>query len=165
MKRLTLASIVATLVFLGLAATLLLDHEAPTPPTATHQQHGPLHGLEAVFYKSPTCGCCHLYAEALATAGVRLEVVDDAAAMVEAKARFGVPPHAFSCHTFTLEGYVVEGHVPLEALEKLLAERPRVDGIALPGMPIGTPGMPGAKTAPYEVLSVVDGQLVPFMTL
>ncbi|WP_245392501.1 DUF411 domain-containing protein [Meiothermus taiwanensis] len=64
-----------------------------------------------------------------------------------------------------LAGYTVEGHVPLVALQKLLRERPRIDGIALPGMPSGTPGMPGPKTQPYRVLALVKGRLEPFVTL
>ena len=135
------------------------------PQPATAQPQGPLAGLESVFYKSPTCGCCHTYAEALKAAGVRLRVVDDAAATNQAKHRYGIPAQASSCHTFTLGGYVVEGHVPLEALEKLVTERPDIDGIVLPGMPIGTPGMPGIKTAPYEILVLQDGQLSHYLTL
>lgn len=124
-----------------------------------------LHGLEAVFYKSPTCGCCEGYADALKAAGVRLKVVNDAEATNEAKVKHGIPTHAYSCHTFVIDGYVVEGHVPLEALERFLAERPDADGIVLPGMPTGTPGMPGPKVAPYQILLLDDGQLSPYLTL
>ncbi|MCV6072070.1 DUF411 domain-containing protein, partial [Escherichia coli] len=75
------------------------------------------------------------------------------------KRRYRIPPQAQSCHTMRVGGYTVEGHVPLAALQKLLRERPRIDGIALPGMPSGTPGMPGPKTEPYRVLALVKGRL------
>lgn len=164
MKRIPLAPLMTVFAVAVLATGLLVAPLILRPDTATHQD-GPLNGLEAVFYKSPTCGCCHVYAQALEAAGVRLKVIDDAAAMAQAKAQHGIPPQAYSCHTFTLDGYVVEGHVPLEALEQLVTERPGIDGIALPGMPIGTPGMPGPKTAPYEILALQAGQLTPYLTL
>lgn len=102
--------------------------------------------------------------EFLKRLGVRATVVmqDDLAPL---KARYRIPPAAQSCHTILMGGYVVEGHVPREALVKLFRERPRVDGIALGGMPIGTPGMPGPKTEPYRVVALVGGQTRPFLTL
>lgn len=130
-----------------------------------HHLGSRLVGQQAVFYKSPTCGCCDVYADTLIAAGVDVTVVNDARSMYEAKQRYGIPPAASSCHTFTLGEYVIEGHVPLEALEALLTERPAIDGIVLAGMPIGTPGMPGTKTAPFEVQSLKGGKLTPFMTL
>lgn len=164
-------------LLVAVAAVLIWVNRTPAEPlvgantapelnaelAAGHGSH--LVGLQATFYKSPACGCCDVYAEALEASGVQVTVVSDTNRMYEAKRRFGVPPAAASCHTFTLDGYVIEGHVPMEALEALLAERPAIDGIVLPGMPIGTPGMPGVKTAPFEVLSLQGGKLSPFMTL
>lgn len=122
-----------------------------------------LKGLEAVVYKAPACNCCGEYANFLKEHGVKVRVVlqDDLGPI---KARYRIPAEAQSCHTVQIEGYVVEGHVPLGALQKLFRERPKIDGIALPGMPIGTPGMPGSKTEPYRVLSLKNGQLTPFAT-
>lgn len=123
-----------------------------------------LKGLEASLYKSPTCGCCGGYADFLKAQGVRVKVVmqED---LSPVKARYQIPQQAQSCHTVLIAGYVVEGHVPLEALQKLLRERPKIDGIALPGMPGGTPGMPGPKTGPYQVLQLQKGRTKPFLTL
>lgn len=73
------------------------------------------------------------------------------------KARYGVPESAWSCHTTVVGGYVVEGHVPMQAIEDLLATRPDIDGIALPAMPAGSPGMPGVKAGPFEILALRDG--------
>ena len=108
---------------------------------------------EAVVYKSPWCGCCTGYSEALRAAGyqVREEEHED---MNPIKARFGVPAGMTSCHTTVIGGYVVEGHVPLAAVERLLAERPDLPGIALPGMPQGVPGMPGERPERLEVLKL-----------
>lgn len=75
----------------------------------------------------------------------------------------GVPDEAAGCHLAEVEGYVVEGHVPVAAFEKLLAERPAVDGIALPGMPQGSPGM-GDGGGPFEIVSFTGGVVAPFMT-
>lgn len=164
-KKTSLAPLVAAFVLAALAAGFLIALMVLRPATNTSDQAGPLNQLEAVFYKSPTCGCCHVYAEALAAAGVRLTVINNALATQETKRQHGIPPHAYSCHTFTIAGYVIEGHVPLVALELLITGRPSIDGIVLPGMPIGTPGMPGTKTAPYEILALKDGQLTPYLTL
>ena len=149
------------------------DHETITTQATSEQnrqveglaEHSHLHGMQAVFYKSPTCGCCDIYAEELTALGVHITVVSDARRMYDVKQHYRIPPAGVSCHTFTLGEYVIEGHVPFEALEKLLAERPDIDGIVLGGMPIGTPGMPGEQTAPFNVMALKGGQLSPFVTL
>lgn len=117
-----------------------------------------------VMYASPTCGCCAEYASYLQSNGhdVEVEHVDDLPAI---KSRYGIPAEAESCHTTLLEGYVVEGHVPVEAIDKLLAERPQIDAIALPEMPAGSPGMPGPKTSPFEILAITGGTTSPYVTL
>jgi hypothetical protein len=106
-------------------------------------------------YKSPTCGCCGGWADALREKGYTVveKAVED---LSPVKRHFKVPDDMQSCHTALIDGYVVEGHVPLEAVEKLLAERPKVRGISLPGMPIGTPGMPGPKTETWTVYTLED---------
>ncbi|HET7727079.1 MAG TPA: DUF411 domain-containing protein, partial [Candidatus Limnocylindrales bacterium] len=97
----------------------------------------------------------------LRAAGWRVESIptEDMAAV---KARFGLPESAWSCHTAVVDGYAVEGHVPIEAIEDLLAARPSIDGIALPGMPAGSPGMPGVQAAPFLVLAVDGGNPTEF---
>ena len=71
----------------------------------------------------------------------------------DVKRKFGVPERLFSCHTALIEGYVIEGHVPAADVERLLAERPPVSGLAVPGMPVGSPGMEGPNPEAYQVLS------------
>ena len=108
-------------------------------------------------WKSPTCGCCGAWIEHMQAAGfeVRVHDVGNAAA----RARAGLPGRLGSCHTAMVDGYVVEGHVPADDVRRLLAERPKALGLAVPGMPIGSPGMEqGSRRDPYEVLLVsADG--------
>lgn len=106
-------------------------------------------------YKSPTCGCCGGWADALREKGYQV-VEKPVPDMEPVKRHFKVPDEMQSCHTAMIDGYVVEGHVPVEAIEKLLSERPKVRGISLPGMPIGTPGMPGPKTETWTVYTLED---------
>jgi hypothetical protein len=81
------------------------------------------------------------------------------------KKKYNIPLEMQSCHTSILGKYFIEGHVPLEAINKLLKEQPDIDGIALPGMPIGTPGMPGEKEEPFIIYQLVDGKSSVFMTI
>ena len=109
---------------------------------------------DVVVYKSPTCGCCTEWVAHLRRHGfqVRSEDVTDLQAV---KARHRVPPDLQSCHTALVGGYVVEGHVPADLVERLLRERPKAVGLAVPGMPVGSPGMevPGARAERYEVVT------------
>jgi hypothetical protein len=114
-------------------------------------------------FKSPTCGCCHEWEAYLRRSGYTIRSIptEDMAAI---KAEHDVPKTAWSCHTAVIDGYTVEGHVPIEAIEVLLAQRPAIDGIALPSMPPGSPGMPGEKTGPFEILTIDDGETSSFGT-
>lgn len=106
--------------------------------------------ITASLYRSPSCGCCHKYVTHLRNAGFDVQVHD----MGDHGQRFreaGVAAQLGSCHLMRVGGYVVVGHVPLVVVERLLREQPDIRGISLPGMPIGTPGMPGPKTQPFVV--------------
>lgn len=118
-------------------------------------QASPATANPVTVYKAPTCGCCGGWADALRDKGYTVveKAVED---LYPVKRHFKVPDEMQSCHTALVDGYVVEGHVPVEAVEKLLAERPKVRGISLPGMPIGTPGMPGPKTETWTVYTLED---------
>lgn len=93
-------------------------------------------------YKSPTCGCCARWVDYVRAGGWTVEVVD-LQDVTSIKKQVGLLPQLASCHTGIADGYVVEGHVPLPAIEKLMVERPDVHGIAVPGMPQDSPGMAG----------------------
>ncbi|CAM3472535.1 DUF411 domain-containing protein [Halomonas lysinitropha] len=119
---------------------------------------------EATLYKNPQCGCCDGYADHLEEMGIEVTVIDDRD-LGQIKEASGLPYGLGSCHTIEMGGYVIEGHVPLAAVEKLFEEQPDIDGIGLAGMPIGTPGMPGSQQSPYEVYQFTDRQESDFMTL
>ncbi|MFW6192738.1 MAG: DUF411 domain-containing protein [Gemmatimonadota bacterium] len=110
---------------------------------------------EVVVYKSPTCGCCTGWVTHMREAGFEVRAVDtnDLAA---AKVELGVDPALQSCHTAVVDGYFVEGHVPAEQVRRLLEEQPDVAGLAVPGMPVGSPGMEGPDARPYDVLAVSE---------
>ncbi len=141
----------------ALALFVLASPPAETLPIAPAEQM--LVGASAVVYKSESCNCCAGYIEELKRQGadVTVEVVADDR-LEEMKAGYGLSPELYSCHTSIIDGYVVEGHVPIEAVKKLITEKPDIPGIALPGMPSGTPGMAGPKLAPYEI-KLLDGKL------
>ncbi len=106
-----------------------------------------------VTYRSPSCGCCGKWIEAAGAAGFDVTVVmtDD---MMAVKDKHGIPRNLLSCHTSLAGGYVVEGHVPFAAMFKLLREKPKVKGIAVAGMPMGSPGMEhGGHKQAFDVMA------------
>ncbi|MCE2398324.1 MAG: DUF411 domain-containing protein [Gemmatimonadetes bacterium] len=107
---------------------------------------------ELHVYKSPTCGCCSKWVDHIRAAGF-VVTVEDVDGLGPVKERLGVPPRLASCHTAVVGDYIVEGHVPAEVIAKFLREAPTVRGIAVPGMPIGSPGMEGPRPQPYEVIA------------
>ena len=107
-------------------------------------------------YKDPSCGCCGKWVEHLEAAGfsVTVKAVESTSVM---RRRLRMPQEYGACHTATINGYVLEGHVPAEEVKRLLATRPAAVGLSVPGMPVGSPGMEvGDREDPYEVL-LVDG--------
>lgn len=110
-------------------------------------------GPEITVTKDPNCGCCGAWVDHLKAEGFAVEVIETAA-VNRVKAKLGVPNDLASCHTAEVEGYVIEGHVPAVAIRRLLAEKPQAKGLAVPGMPVGSPGMEVAG-APAEVYDVV----------
>ena len=103
--------------------------------------------------KDPNCGCCSGWVEHLLAAGFQA-TVNNVGNLPAMKARLGVPDELASCHTAEVAGYVIEGHVPASAIKRLLAERPKAIGLAVPGMPVGSPGMevPGSPNEAYDVV-------------
>ena len=107
---------------------------------------------EMTVYKTPTCGCCSAWIDHVKEHGfaVKAKDVPDLSAL---KKHYGVTQQLASCHTAFVDGYVVEGHVPADVIAKLLKERPKVKGIAVPGMPMGSPGMEGPRRDRYDVVT------------
>jgi hypothetical protein len=113
-------------------------------------------------YKSRTCGCCQKWVDYLRDRGYAVEV-SNVLDLARVKRELGVPSSASSCHTASVGGYFIEGHVPEEDISRLLAERPGIAGLAVPGMPVGSPGMEGPNPRTYYVLAVQkDGKVTIF---
>jgi hypothetical protein len=111
--------------------------------------------VTATLYKNPQCGCCEEYAKYLRQNGF-IVTVKPTHNMSLISRQNGVPEQLAGCHTMLIAGYVVEGHVPVSAINKLLTERPAIKGISLPGMPEGSPGMTGTKTEPFTIYEISD---------
>lgn len=127
---------------------------------------GVLADHEVTLYKSPTCGCCKKYAGYLETRGDADVTNKDLMNMTSIKQKYGIPRKMESCHTSIVGDYVVEGHVPLAAIQKLLREQPNIAGIALPEMPLGSPGMNGLKTERFQIFAIQhDGSYTPYVEL
>jgi hypothetical protein len=105
---------------------------------------------KVVMHKSPTCGCCGAWSARMREAGYVVEEIVEAD-MPSVKKRLGVPEPLSSCHTAEIDGYIVEGHVPPQAVARLLKERPKAIGLAAPGMPAGSPGMEGGAAEVYRL--------------
>jgi Predicted metal-binding protein len=103
-------------------------------------------------YKTPTCGCCKKWVEHVEAHGFKVTVkdMDD---LSEVKSTFGIPEDLQGCHTATVGKYVVEGHVPADLIQKMLKDQPAIAGLAVPGMPMGSPGMEGGRKDPYDVVA------------
>jgi hypothetical protein len=106
-------------------------------------------------YKSPSCGCCSKWVQHLQDNGFMVESINRND-MNSVKSDAGIPRQLASCHTAIISGYVLEGHVPATDIKRLLKERPDVAGLAVPGMPMGSPGMEGHRQDRYEVLTFTE---------
>ena len=151
-RRMTRSILVVTALIVGAAAIAIWYPGARSAANTVVTVH-----------KSASCGCCKLWVQHLRTAGfsVAPRDRDDLNAV---KQRVGVPASLSSCHTAEVDGYFVEGHVPVEDIKRLLRERPDAKGLTVPGMPIGSPGMElGNRRDPYDVLLVhADGRTSVF---
>jgi hypothetical protein len=130
--------------FLALALTT----SAARPSVADSPAKRPV----ITVYKDAGCGCCKSWVEHLIKHGYRVDA-KDTPDMTEVKRALGVPDALSACHTAVVNGYLIEGHVPAADIARLLKEKPKVRGLAVPGMPMGSPGMEGTRTQHYQVLS------------
>lgn len=128
---------------LAAASTIAFVHAAPASADDLPR---------VLVHRSPTCGCCKNWVGHLRGAGFAVDVIDEAD-IASVKTRLRVPASLASCHTAEVGGYVVEGHAPASSIKKLLDEKPKAIGLAVPGMPMGSPGMEmGGAAEVYEVL-------------
>lgn len=121
-------------------------------------------GKKVTVFKSPTCGCCVKYISYLEGQGYDVEVVATQD-MNSIKQEYGIPRSMESCHTAVIGDYFIEGHVPIEAVNALMAEEPAIEGIALPAMPAGSPGMPGVQAEPFRIYALTGGNTSEYMVI
>jgi len=121
---------------------------------------------EVTIYKSGSCGCCDVWTSYFKGKSKLDANVIDQYDLSPVKTQLGVPSALESCHTTKVGNYFVEGHIPAEAINKLIEEQPDIKGIAMPGMPDGSPGMPGAKTGDFVIYAVNnDGSYEEYMRI
>lgn len=145
-----LSAIVAIIV---VVTVVTIGFRSKRPDLVAHtNSSGEVH--ELIAYRSPTCGCCVNWVSYMKARGYKVESVDVADADLESiKEQYGVPEDLYACHTTVVNGgeYFIEGLVPEEAIGRMLEEQPDIKGIGLPGMPQGSPGMPGTQSAPFDI--------------
>jgi hypothetical protein len=132
------------------SALLLATSAALLPSRGFAQQ------MKVKLYKDPNCPCCEGHAAYLNNNGFAVELIPT----IDLLAKFaqaGVPSTLHGCHLIEMDGYAVIGHVPVEPIRKMLAERPKIIGISIPGMPVGLPGMEGPRSGPIAVYEIVPG--------
>lgn len=117
---------------------------------------------DVTVHKDPNCGCCSGWVDHLRAAGFSVDA-QDTTDLARVKQQYGVPVELASCHTAIVGSYVIEGHVPALAIRRLLAERPDAKGLAVPGMPVGSPGMEGGTPQPYAVVLFGPAKQSPYM--
>ena len=142
-----------TLVFGGAGGAVLIGGATGvlSPSAAPAGNRG-----QVTLYKNPQCDCCEGYAAYLRDNGFEVKVLatNDLTVMGE---KYGIPDSLQPCHISLIGGYVVGGHVPIDPINRLLSEKPQITGISLPGMPTGTPGMPGKKPGPLTIYEIGKG--------
>jgi len=106
---------------------------------------------EMTVFKTKTCGCCGKWVEHVRASGIKV-TIKEVASTAEYQKQYGVPDRLQSCHTGIVNGYTVEGHVPAADIQRLLREKPKAKGLAVPGMPMGSPGMEGPRSDAYSVV-------------
>jgi hypothetical protein len=123
-----------------------------TVAASNHRAAGDAKKPTITVYKDPSCGCCKKWIEHLEKNGYRVDA-KDSPDMPGIKRSLGVPEGLIACHTAIVNGYLIEGHVPAEDIDRLLKQKPKIAGVAVPGMPIGSPGMGGPAVERYKVIA------------
>ena len=144
MKKDFVRTMALTVAFASLALT--------TAAVRTSPSDAPGKKPVITVYKDPSCGCCKNWIAHLIKHGYAVDA-KDSPNMTEIKRTLGVPTGLTACHTAMVNGYLIEGHVPAADIDRLLAQKPKVAGLAVPGMPAGSPGMEGANAQRYQVLT------------
>jgi len=152
-KKLAIFASLAGLIFVVVAFTSL-SADSQAPETASPEARA-----KVVLYKTPTCGCCGKWAEHMEKAGFEVEVHNMAnQALTAVKLSHGIESKFWSCHTAVIGDYLVEGHVPADQVIKMLDEKPEIAGLAVPGMPTGSPGMEVPDKTQWDTYNVLAFQ-------
>ncbi|MFQ5996981.1 MAG: DUF411 domain-containing protein [Dehalococcoidales bacterium] len=148
--------VVATVA--GCASSTTADEESRISKDVASNEN------KVMVFQLPTCNCCEDYKDYLREQGFQVETTytED---MSSIRKQYQIPPSMESCHTMVIGDYFVEGHVPIEAIKKMIEEKPDIDGIALAGMPAGSPGMAGEQTEAFKIYALVDGKTSEFMVI
>ena len=156
-----IGSIIAVLV--GVSLIWIFGSNKPSSEESTAQPSAE----KAVVYKTPNCGCCAVYTKYLPKQGITTESINITdQELKEMREKYNIPDDLSSCHITVIGDYFVSGHIPVETIEKLASEKPNIAGIALAGMPSGTPGMPGPKNESWVIYAINDnGSTSEFMTI
>lgn len=159
-KGTTMILLLTLLAGLGLWGALsggAVAAEASAAPSL-HLASAPAGAPAVMIYKNPTCACCEGWADHLRASGFRVEM-KEGADLMKVKQQLGISTDMASCHTAEVGDYVLEGHVPADVIRQLLAEKPNIRGLAVPGMPAGVPGMPeaGPNRPLYEIFAIEQG--------
>lgn len=160
---LTFATGIRLAISILVAGTIAAACSSP-PKVLPTTEDGASDEIKVTVFQSPDCGCCEIYKGYLMEQGFQVETqyTQD---MYSIKKKYQIPQNMGSCHTVVIGDYFVEGHVPIEAIAELLEEKPDIDGIALPGMPSGSPGMPGRKTEDFIIYALSNGVPSEFMLI
>ncbi len=156
-----LVIVVSVLMIAGLVWSnqfYTIDKEKPSNTTSSNSGKG----LTLTLYSSPNCSCCHNYVEYLENKGYSINFIRSDNYLDYFK---DVPQELYSCHIAFGEGYFTVGHIPEEILAKMFSEKPQLDGISLPGMPSGSPGMGGFKTSTFTIYGIANGQSSVYATI
>lgn len=150
MKRKTTINLIGGIALFAIFAVLVLINPKSTEADAS---------LPVVtVYKSPTCGCCGKWVKHMESNGFKV-VTKNSNNLDSIKKRLGINQEFQSCHTAKIGNYIVEGHVPASDIKRMLTEKPTINGLAVPGMPMGSPGMEGHRKDNYNVLAINKGKV------
>ena len=149
MKFLRRSTTWVSVLAIAALTTAFATHRPVTPPA------------EVTVWKSPSCGCCAKWVDHLKNSGFKV-TVHDMSDVNPVKRQHSIPENLWSCHTAVVGGYIIEGHVPAADIQRLLREHPKVDGLAVPGMVTGSPGMEGGWAQQYDVVAFGGGKTTVF---
>jgi hypothetical protein len=152
--------VILALAIIGIVLLILIGLDSNTQNQTNQELNSiPADMREVTLYKDSNCGCCNGHTKMYEEAGFEVKVIESND-MDSIKEKYDISKDLQSCHTSIMGDYIIEGHVPLKGIKMLIEEMPNIKGIALPGMPIGTPGMPGLKTQTFQIRDIKSKEII-----